>query len=275
MTKKEIANVEKIVNQKIWEEIPVKTTVTDPETGLKMGALALFGEKYGDQVRVVQIDDFSTEFCGGTHCENTDQIGMLKIVSESAVGAGTRRIIAVTGPQAYEYVTKHDDILKQIQEDVKATKVEDVQNKIDSIEENLRASQKEVEQLKAQINKAKAGDLFSDVKQVKNLRVIATMANVESMNDLRELADNWKNSDKSDVLALAAKVGDKANMVISLNDAAIKAGLKAGDLIKAVAPLFGGGGGGRPNMAQAGGKNPAGLDDALNQVLKEIEEKQN
>jgi len=114
MTKKEIANVEKIVNEKIWEEIPVKTTVTDPDTGLKMGALALFGEKYGDTVRVVQIDDFSTEFCGGTHCENTDQIGMLKIVSESAVGAGTRRIIAVTGPEAYKYVTEFKMKLRQL-----------------------------------------------------------------------------------------------------------------------------------------------------------------
>ncbi|WP_049150344.1 alanine--tRNA ligase [Lactobacillus gasseri] len=275
MTKKEIANVEKIVNEKIWEEIPVKTTVTDPDTGLKMGALALFGEKYGDTVRVVQIDDFSTEFCGGTHCENTDQIGMLKIVSESAVGAGTRRIIAVTGPEAYKYVTDRDEILKEVQDEVKATKAEDVTNKISSLEEDLRASQKEAEQLKAQINKAKAGDLFNDVKQVKDLTVIAAQADVEGMNDLRELADNWKSSDKSDVLVLAAEVNGKANMVISLNDKAIKAGLKAGDLIKTAAPIFGGGGGGRPNMAQAGGKNPAGLKDAIAKVLQEVEEKQN
>ena len=275
MTKKEIASVEKLVNEKIWEEIPVKTTVTDPDTGLKMGALALFGEKYGDTVRVVQIDDFSTEFCGGTHCENTDQIGMLKIVSESAVGAGTRRIIAVTGPEAYKYVTDRDEILKEVQDEVKATKAEDVVNKISSIEDDLRASQKEAEQLKAQINKAKAGDLFNDIKQVKDLTVIAVQADVEGMNDLRELADNWKSSNKSDVLVLAAEVNGKANMVISLDDKAIKAGLKAGDLIKTAAPIFGGGGGGRPNMAQAGGKNPAGLKDAIAKVLQEVEEKQN
>ncbi len=275
MTKKEIASVEKLVNEKIWEEIPVKTTVTDPDTGLKMGALALFGEKYGDTVRVVQIDDFSTEFCGGTHCENTDQIGMLKIVSESAVGAGTRRIIAVTGPEAYKYVTDRDEILKEVQDEVKATKAEDVVNKISSIEDDLRASQKEAEQLKAQINKAKAGDLFNDIKKVKDLTVIAAQADVEGMNDLRELADNWKSSNKSDVLVLAAEVNGKANMVISLDDKAIKAGLKAGDLIKTAAPIFGGGGGGRPNMAQAGGKNPAGLKDAIAKVLQEVEEKQN
>ena len=117
--------------------------------------------------------------------------------------------------------------------------------------------------------------MFNDVKQVKDLTVIAAQADVEGMNDLRELADNWKSSDKSDVLVLAAEVNGKANMVISLNDKAIKAGLKAGDLIKTAAPIFGGGGGGRPNMAQAGGKNPAGLKDAIAKVLQEVEEKQN
>lgn len=135
MTKREIATVERLVNEKIWAEIPVKTTITDQETGLKMGALALFGEKYHEKVRVVQINDFSIEFCGGTHCENTDQIGMLKIVSESAIGAGMRRIVAVTGQQAYEYAVKHDEILKEIQDEVKATKVDDIQNKVVALED--------------------------------------------------------------------------------------------------------------------------------------------
>ena len=128
---------------------------------------------------------------------------MLKIVSESAVGAGTRRIIAVTGPEAYKYVTDRDEILKEVQDEVKATKAEDVVNKISSIEDDLRASQKEAEQLKAQINKAKAGDLFNDIKQVKDLTVIAAQADVEGMNDLRELADNWKSSNKSDEIGRA------------------------------------------------------------------------
>ncbi|QNQ84054.1 alanine--tRNA ligase [Lactobacillus sp. PV037] len=275
MTKAELANVEKLVNEKIWEEIPVQTTVTDPETGLKMGALALFGEKYGDSVRVVKIDDFSTEFCGGTHSENTAQIGMLKIVSESAVGAGVRRIIAVTGPEAYNYVTEHDEILKKVQDQVKAPKVEEVQAKVTNLEDDLKASQKEVAQLKAKINQAKAGDIFNNVREVKDLSIIAEIVDVEGMGDLRNLADNWKSSNKSDILVLAADVNGKANMVISLDDKALKAGLKAGDLIKAAAPLFGGGGGGRPNMAQAGGKNPAGLKDAIEKVISEVESKQN
>ena len=270
MTKREIATVERLVNEKIWAEIPVKTTITDQETGLKMGALALFGEKYHEKVRVVQINDFSIEFCGGTHCENTDQIGMLKIVSESAIGAGMRRIVAVTGQQAYEYAVKHDEILKEIQDEVKATKVDDIQNKVVALEDALREEQKTVEQLKSQINQAKASDLTDDIKDINGLKVIAKIVAVDGMNDLRELSDNWKTQNLSDVLILGTTVAGKANMLISLNDKAIKAGHKAGDLIKIAAPIFGGGGGGRPNMAQAGGKNPAGLAKALETVLNEL-----
>lgn len=270
MTKREIATVERLVNEKIWAEIPVKTTITDQETGLKMGALALFGEKYHEKVRVVQINDFSIEFCGGTHCENTDQIGMLKIVSESAIGAGMRRIVAVTGQQAYEYAVKHDEILKEIQDEVKATKVDDIQNKVVALEDALREEQKTVEQLKSQINQAKASDLTDDIKDINGLKVIAKIVDVDGMNDLRELSDNWKTQNLSDVLILGTTVAGKANMLISLNDKAIKAGHKAGDLIKIAAPIFGGGGGGRTNMAQAGGKNPAGLAQALETVLNEL-----
>lgn len=270
MTKREIATVERLVNERIWAEIPVKTTITDQETGLKMGALALFGEKYHEKVRVVQINDFSIEFCGGTHCENTDQIGMLKIVSESAIGAGMRRIVAVTGQQAYEYAVKHDEILKEIQDEVKATKVDDIQNKVVALEDALREEQKTVEQLKSQINQAKASDLTDDIKDINGLKVIAKIVDVDGMNDLRELSDNWKTQNLSDVLILGTTVAGKANMLISLNDKAIKAGHKAGDLIKIAAPIFGGGGGGRPNMAQAGGKNPAGLAKALETVLNEL-----
>ncbi len=270
MTKREIATVERLVNEKIWAEIPVKTTITDQETGLKMGALALFGEKYHEKVRVVQINDFSIEFCGGTHCENTDQIGMLKIVSESAIGAGMRRIVAVTGQQAYEYAVKHDEILKEIQDEVKATKVDDIQNKVVALEDALREEQKTVEQLKSQINQAKASDLTDDIKDINGLKVIAKIVDVDGMNDLRELSDNWKTQNLSDVLILGTTVAGKANMLISLNDKAIKAGHKAGDLIKIAAPIFRGGGGGRPNMAQAGGKNPAGLAKALETVLNEL-----
>ena len=270
MTPREIKTVEELVNQKIWEAIQVKTTITTPEEGEKMGALALFNGKYGDKVRVVQMGDFSSEFCGGTHVDNTNQIGIFKITSESAVGAGMRRIEAVTSKKAYEYLAERSSLLDNIQEDVKATKPDNIIDKIDSLESDLHDSQKQVEALTKKINEAKAGQIFDDVKQAGDLTVIATIADVNNMNDLRELADNWKSSNKSDVLVLAANNNGKANMIISLDQKALDKGLKAGELIKIAAPIFGGGGGGRPNMAQAGGKKPEGLNDAIKAVIDEI-----
>ena len=270
MTPREIKSVEELVNQKIWEAIDVKTTITTPEEGEKMGALALFDGKYGDKVRVVQMGDFSSEFCGGTHCDNTNQIGIFKITSESAVGAGMRRIEAVTSKKAYEYLANRSGLLDDIQTEVKVTKPDNIIDKIDSLESDLHDSQKQVEALTKQINQAKAGQILDDVKQAGDLTVIATIADVNGMNDLRELADNWKSGNKSDVLVLAAENDGKANMIISLNQKALDKGLKAGDLIKKAAPIFGGGGGGRPNMAQAGGKKPEGLNDAIKAVIEEI-----
>ena len=270
MTPREIKTVEELVNQKIWEAIQVKTNITTPEEGEKMGALALFNGKYSDKVRVVQMGDFSSEFCGGTHVDNTNQIGIFKITSESAVGAGMRRIEAVTSKKAYEYLAERSSLLDNIQEDVKATKPDNIIDKIDSLESDLHDSQKQVEALTKKINEAKAGQIFDDVKQAGDLTVIATIADVNNMNDLRELADNWKSSNKSDVLVLAANNNGKANMIISLDQKALDKGLKAGDLIKIAAPIFGGGGGGRPNMAQAGGKKPEGLNDAIKAVIDEI-----
>ena len=270
MTPREIKTVEELVNQKIWEAIQVKTTITTPEEGEKMGALALSNGKYGDKVRVVQMGDFSSEFCGGTHVDNTNQIGIFKITSESAVGAGMRRIEAVTSKKAYEYLAERSSLLDNIQEDVKATKPDNIIDKIDSLESDLHDSQRQVEALTKKINEAKAGQIFDDVKQAGDLTVIATIADVNNMNDLRELADNWKSSNKSDVLVLAANNNGKANMIISLDQKALDKGLKAGDLIKIAAPIFGGGGGGRPNMAQAGGKKPEGLNDAIKAVIDEI-----
>lgn len=267
MTAKELKTVENLVNQKIWEAIEVKTTITDPENGKKMGALALFDGKYGDQVRVVQVSDFSIEFCGGTHCANTNQIGIFKITSESAIGAGLRRIEAVMSKKAYEYLADRSELLDEIQTEVKSTKPQDILEKVNSLEQELRDSQKQVEDLNSQINQIKAGSIFNHVEQAGKLTVIAQKVDVNGMNDLRELADTWKSGNKSDVLVLAAGKAGKANMIISLNQKALDQGLKAGDLIKQVAPIFGGGGGGRPNMAQAGGKKPENLAKAIQKVL--------
>ena len=273
MTAKEIKSVENLVNQKIWAAIDVKTTITDPDTGRKMGALALFDGKYGDKVRVVQMQDFSIEFCGGTHCANTNQIGIFKIISESAIGAGMRRIEAVVSKKAYEYLANRSELLDDIQAEVKSTKPEDIIDKVDSLEQELHDSQKQVEDLNLQINQSKANSIFNDVKQAGDLTIIAQEVDAGGMNDLREFADTWKSGQKSDVLVLGTASDGKANMIISLGDKALAKGLKAGDLIKQVAPIFGGGGGGRPNMAQAGGKNPEGLEKAIQTVVTMISEK--
>ncbi|RMC61967.1 alanine--tRNA ligase [Lactobacillus sp. ESL0259] len=273
MTAKEIKSVENLVNQKIWAAIDVKTTITDPDTGRKMGALALFDGKYGDKVRVVQMQDFSIEFCGGTHCANTNQIGIFKIISESAIGAGMRRIEAVVSKKAYEYLANRSELLDDIQAEVKSTKPEDIIDKVDSLEQELHDSQKQVEDLNLQINQSKANSIFNDVKQAGDLTIIAQEVDAGGMNDLREFADTWKSGQKSDVLVLGTASDGKANMIISLGDKALAKGLKAGDLIKQVAPIFGGGGGGRPNMAQAGGKKPEGLEKAIQTVVTTISEK--
>lgn len=273
MTAKEIKSVENLVNQKIWAAIAVKTTITDPDTGRKMGALALFDGKYGDKVRVVQMQDFSIEFCGGTHCANTNQIGIFKIISESAIGAGMRRIEAVVSKKAYEYLANRSELLDDIQAEVKSTKPEDIIDKVDSLEQELHDSQKQVEDLNLQINQSKANSIFNNVKQAGDLTIIAQKVDAGGMNDLREFADTWKSGQKSDVLVLGTASDGKANMIISLGDKALAKGLKAGDLIKQVAPIFGGGGGGRPNMAQAGGKKPEGLEKAIQTVVTTISEK--
>lgn len=271
-TPAQLVAVEKMINEKIWAQIPVETTITDQETGRKMGAIALFGEKYGDEVRVVDIGGWSIEFCGGTHVANTGEIGLFKIVSEQAIGAGTRRIEAITSKEAFEYLNVHSNLLQQIKDEVKSTKFQDVPEKVNQLQVALKSSQKEAEQLQAEINRSKAGDIFDDVQEVNGLQVIAKQIEVTSMNDLRQFADDWKSQGKSDVLILAAAIDGKANMIISLNDQALTSGLKAGAMIKSVAATFGGGGGGRPNLAQAGGKNPAGLPAAITQAIKLIEE---
>ncbi|UZX31921.1 alanine--tRNA ligase [Lactobacillus helsingborgensis] len=270
MTDKEIKSVENLVNQKIWAAIEVQTTITDPENGRKMGALALFDGKYGNKVRVVQMADFSIEFCGGTHCANTNQIGIFKIISESAIGAGMRRIEAVVSKKAYEYLANRSELLDEIQAEVKSTKPEDIIDKVDSLEKDLHDSQKLVEDLNLQINQSKANSIFNNVEQAGDLSVIAQEVDANSMKDLREFADTWKNGNKSDVLVLASASAGKANMIISLKEKALAKGLKAGDLIKQVAPIFGGGGGGRPDMAQAGGKKPEGLKKAIQTVITVI-----
>lgn len=266
VTSEELARMEAIVNEKIWEAIPVVTIETDIDTAKNMGAMALFGEKYGKEVRVVNIGDYSIELCGGTHVANTEDIGIFKIVSESGIGAGVRRIEAVTSKEAYQLLQEEERQLKEIATLVKSPQLKEVVTKTEQLQQQLRDLQKENEQLAGKLANQQAGDIFKDVKDVNGVRYIVAQVNVKDMNQLRQLADQWKQKELSDVLVLATAQDEKVSLLAAMTKDMNGKGLKAGDLIKAIAPKVGGGGGGRPDMAQAGGKNPAGIADALAEV---------
>lgn len=269
VTDADLAKVEAIVNEKIFEELPVTTTVTDQETGKKMGAIALFSDKYGDQVRVVSIGDFSIEFCGGTHVKNTNELGLFKITSETGIGAGTRRIEAVTAGEAFTYLNSHDQVLSHAAATLKSQKVTEVPTKIEQLQEQIKTLTAKAESLEAKLAGQQAGAIFDNVQDVNGKKLITGVVQVSSMDQLRQLADTWRQKHLSDVLVLGAAMGDdKANLIVAVSDDTIKAGVKAGDLIKAISPKINGGGGGRPNLAQAGGKNPAGLQDAMTESSK-------
>ncbi|WP_336681592.1 alanine--tRNA ligase [Enterococcus casseliflavus] len=263
VTSEELIQMEQIVNQKIWEALPVVTIETDIDTAKGMGAMALFGEKYGHDVRVVNVADWSIELCGGTHVANTEDIGIFKIVSESGIGAGVRRIEAVTSQEAYTLLHEEEAQLKAIAGIVKSAQLKEVVAKTEQLQAQLREMQKENEALASKLANQQAGDVFKDVKEVNGLRLITAKVTVKDMNQLRQLADQWKQKDHSDILVLATANDGKVNLLAAMNKAANEKGLKAGDLIKEIAPKVGGGGGGRPDMAQAGGKNPEGIAAAL------------
>ncbi|WP_250869101.1 alanine--tRNA ligase [Enterococcus faecalis] len=266
VTSEELARMEAIVNEKIWEAIPVVTIETDIDTAKNMGAMALFGEKYGKEVRVVNIGDYSIELCGGTHVANTEDIGIFKIVSESGIGAGVRRIEAVTSKEAYQLLQEEERQLKEIATLVKSPQLKEVVTKTEQLQQQLRDLQKENEQLAGKLANQQAGDIFKDVKDINGVRYIAAQVNVKDMNQLRQLADQWKQKELSDVLVLATAQDEKVSLLAAMTKDMNGKGLKAGELIKAIAPKVGGGGGGRPDMAQAGGKNPEGIADALAEV---------
>ena len=266
VTADELRQMERIVNEKVWEALSVVTTETDVETAKSMGAMALFGEKYGKVVRVVNVGDWSIELCGGNHVANTEEIGLFKIVSESGIGAGVRRIEAVTSQEAYEMLYQEEQRLREVAQIVKAPQLKETVARVEQLNQQLRDAQKENEALASKLANQQAGDIFKDVKEANGTTYIAAQVNVKDMNQLRQLADQWKQKAASDVLVLATVANEKVNLLAAVTPAGIEKGLKAGDLIKAIAPKVGGGGGGRPDMAQAGGKNPEGIPAALAEV---------
>lgn len=273
ITQKELDEMEKIVNEKIWASIPVVTVETEIAKAKEMGAMALFGEKYGDLVRVVNVGDYSIELCGGVHVSNTSEIGIFKIISESGIGAGVRRIEAVTSEAAYHLLQIEQKRLNEVAELVKAQQTQDIIVKVQQLQNELKEVQKENESLQAKLANDQAGDIFKDLKEVNGITIVAAEVDVKDMNQLRQLADQWKQQAISNVLALGFSNEGKVNLLTAIDAETIKKGFKAGDLIKTIAPLVGGGGGGRPDMAQAGGKNPAGLQEALAKVTEWVNEK--
>jgi alanyl-tRNA synthetase len=268
VTNEDLNQVEQMINEKIYEEIPVTTVETDLESGKKMGAIALFGDKYGKDVRVVSVGEFSKEFCGGTHVKNTNEIGLFKIVSESGVGAGVRRIEAVTSQAALEFLNSEENLLKKTAGLLKSAQLKDVPNKVEQLQGNVKELNQKISQLEAKIAKSQAANIGDEMVEINGVRLIAVEVQVSGMDQLRQMADDWKNQDQSDILVLGAKIGDKANLIAAVKDDFVKKGFKAGDLIKAIAPKVNGGGGGRPNMAQAGGSKPENMQAALTEAAE-------
>ncbi|MCC4412489.1 alanine--tRNA ligase [Limosilactobacillus reuteri] len=266
VTAEDLKKVENMVNEQIWKEIPVKTVETDIDSAKEMGAIALFSDKYGDKVRVVKIGDFNTEFCGGDHVKNTNELGLFKLVSEGGVGAGVRRIEAVTSSDAFKFLQDRDDLLTKSAASLKVAQIKEVPHQVETLQNELKEAQKQNESLQAKIAAQQANNVFENVQATKNGSLIAAEVQVAGMGQLRQLADTWRSKALSDVLVLATASDGKANLLVAVSDDKTKEGLKAGDLIKAIAPAINGGGGGRPNLAQAGGKNPAGIKEALSQA---------
>ena len=261
----DLKKVEQIVNDKIAEDIAVVTNVMSIDEAKKSGAMALFGEKYGESVRVVNMGDFSKELCGGTHVAHTGQIGFFKILSESGVAAGVRRIEAITGMNVMKHYAEVEKTLNDAAAIVKSTPSA-LPDKLNSMLKEIKNLQSENESLKSKAAKEARGDVTDNVTEVSGVKLIATKVPGVDMNGLRDLGDQLKTKIGEGVVVLASDSDGKVSLVVMATDAAMNKGAHAGNLIKELAPMVGGGGGGRPNMAQAGGKNPAGIDDMLAKV---------
>ena len=268
MTPEEIAQVEEIVNREISAALPVETNIMGIEAAKKTGAMALFGEKYGEEVRVVSMGDFSKELCGGTHVSNTAEISTFKIVSESGIAAGVRRIEALTGDGVFAYYKAAEKELHEAAKLLKTTPA-GILEKINALQAELKTVLSENESLKSKLAKDALGDVMDQVCEIEGVKFLPAKLEGVDMNGLRELGDQLREKLGEGVVLLASVNDGKVNLMAAATDGAMKQGAHAGNLIKGIAALVGGGGGGRPNMAQAGGKNPAGIDEALEKA-KEV-----
>lgn len=261
----EIKAIEERVNEKILANLPITVLEMPLDEAKKMGAIALFGEKYGERVRVVKMGDYSLELCGGTHLKATGSVGVFKILSESGIGAGLRRIEAVTGKAALTYFAQENERIEKIAQLLKTSK-EQIIPKLEATLQELKEKERELEKLNARLALYQVDDLLQQVQDINGVALLAATVQAKDMESLRSMADLLKNKLGSGVIVLGASTGEKVNFVATITKDLLATGLHAGNLLKEVAKIAGGGGGGRPDMAQAGGKNPAKLQEALNQV---------
>ena len=271
MTPEEIKKVEDMVNAEISASLPVETQVMTLDEAKKTGAMALFGEKYGEKVRVVKMGDFSTELCGGTHVANTSAIASFKILSEAGIAAGVRRIEALTSDGLMKHYAEVEEELHEAAKAAKTTPAS-LTSRIEALLEEIKALSSENEKLKSKLANDSLGDVMSQVKEVNGVKVLASRVADVDMNGLRNLGDQLKDKLGEGVVVIASVMDGKVNLMATATEAAQKKGVHAGNLIKAIAGLVGGGGGVRPKMAQAGGKNPAGVDEALKKAVETVEE---
>lgn len=267
----DLDQIERLVNEKIVENSPVKVTITSPEKARQMGALALFGEKYGNQVRVIGIGDYSLELCGGTHVEATGAIGMLKLTSEGSVGAGLRRIEAVTGLKALEYVNTLEETLLRSAAELK-TRPGELPERIISLLTEIKEKDGELKNLGRQLARLQVEGLVARARDISGVKMVAEAVRAKGVAELRSLTDILRERLPSGIILLGTAQQDRVDFVCSVSSDLIPEGFHAGRIVKEVAKVVGGGGGGRPDMAQAGGRNPARLPEALDRGMKLVQE---
>jgi len=270
LSPEEIQQVEDLVNQKILEGIAVDRQEMALEKAREAGATALFGEKYGDIVCVVKIGDFSMELCGGTHMQNTSQLGLFKIISEAAIGAGVRRIEAVTGQGYRRLLAQNEALLNEVSAILKCPAME-ITHKVQSLLDELKQKEKQLEQLEAQLAKSQVNELVNNTVQVKGVPVLVSRVQANDMDVLRNMADMFREKIKSGIVVLGSAADNKVNFVVAVTKDLVGKTVHAGNIIREIAKVAGGGGGGRPDLAQAGGKDVDKLDEALAQALAIIE----
>ena len=267
LTPEQLEAIESEVNSKILENLPVSVKVMSLEEAQKDGATALFDEKYGDVVRVVSAGEYSKELCGGTHLNSTGEAGLIKILGESGISAGVRRIEALTGFNALEYYNSREKLLQKASETAK-TSTDDIVRKIESLYDEIKNLKKELDSVNNKLISSSVGNIIDQAESYNGIKVVAARLDGLDMNALRNTSDDLKNRVGSGVIILASSKDGKVNLIVSATKDAVASGIHCGKIIKEAAAACGGGGGGRPDMAQAGGKDPSGIDKAIS-IAKE------